>query len=112
MLKGMRKKIRTIWNNRNKILEGVKNSICPTMNVERVAKIRDEVCQKCEHIDREGKSCIAPGTQPCCSLCGCCLSIKQRSLSSACDDHRWNAVLTQEEEDTLNQLNDGSNLQR
>jgi hypothetical protein len=46
-----------------------------------------------------------PGTKPCCKLCGCSLALKTRSLSSACadeDNKRWDAILTEEEDDQLN----------
>lgn len=50
---------------------------------------------------------MVPGTQPCCNVnlggCGCSLSLKIRSLSSACPKNKWLAELTQEEEDLLNQ---------
>jgi len=42
-----------------------------------------------------------PGTQPCCSLCGCNLKWKTRSLSSACDDDRWDALTDEETEDQV-----------
>jgi len=47
---------------------------------------------------------MIPGTQPCCSACGCKLSFKIRSLSSKCahpDGPKWKALLSQEEEDNL-----------
>ena len=43
-----------------------------------------------------------PGTQPCCSECGCSMGFKLRSLSSSCPIDKWKAVLTEEEEDELN----------
>jgi len=70
--------------------------------VEEIANERKRICEACPNIDTEGSSCTIPGTQPCCKLCGCCLHFKQRALSASCDDKRWEAVLTQEEEDTLN----------
>jgi len=69
------KKLEKIWKNRKQIMEGVKNA-----------------------------TCVVPGTQPCCNLCGCSLAFKTRSLSSECPDLRWHALLTEEEEDKLNAL--------
>jgi hypothetical protein len=43
-----------------------------------------------------------PGTQPCCGICGCSLAFLQRSLSSSCEAGKWKAVLTEEEDDLLN----------
>lgn len=95
-------KLQDIWKNKEKILEGLTNSIFKNEFVETVAAQRNEICKSCPHVDNYGETCFLQGTQPCCSLCGCSLSLKQRSLSSACDDKRWDAVLTEEEEDSIN----------
>ena len=42
-----------------------------------------------------------PGTQPCCGECGCSLALKIRSLSSGCPISKWDAMLTDEEENKL-----------
>jgi len=68
-----------------------------------VAEGRLGMCKVCEHLDKKGESCQVPGTNPCCKLCGCSLHLKTRSLSSGCDDKRWYPVLTQREEDILNE---------
>jgi len=93
-----------IWKNKWKILEGFKNSVIKKADIEAVAFERMSICEKCPLLDTEGKSCMIPGTAPCCSACGCKLSYKTRSLSSHCahpDGPRWNAELSQEEEDEL-----------
>jgi hypothetical protein len=49
----------------------------------------------CELVDRIGHSCVMPGTQPCCSDCGCSLALKLRSPDSSCthpDGPKWEAV--------------------
>lgn len=95
-----------IWKNKGKILEGIKNSIFKKEHIEEIAAERLALCKACPHIDLEGDKCEVPGTQPCCSLCGCCLSIKIRSLSSHCPlnfSRRWEAILSEEEEDQLNE---------
>lgn len=59
------------------------------------------ICKICPYIDNNGTKCYVPGTQPCCSKCGCSLSLKLRSLASGCGDEenpKWNAILTEEEE--------------
>lgn len=91
-----------IWKNKNKILEGIKNSIFTSNHIEEIANERNQICQSCPFIDKKGDLCIMPGTQPCCNLCGCSLHLKQRSLSSSCDDKRWDAILSQDEDDNLN----------
>ncbi len=97
-------KLGKIWKNRKQIMEGVKNSIIRDEFVEEVAAQRREICNVCVRKDDEGSSCVVPGTQPCCNLCGCSLSIKLRALSAECPDLRWHAVLTEEEEDKLDLL--------
>jgi len=94
-------KLKTIWNNRKKIAEGMKNNLFKSEHVEEIAAARMKICNACPHLDVEGSSCLAPGTQPCCSKCGCSLKFKVRSLSSACGDEenpQWTALLEQEEE--------------
>lgn len=90
-----------IWKNKGKILEGITNSVFKNEHVEEVAAQRQAICDSCEFIDKTGKSCVVPGTQPCCGACGCSLALKLRSLSSACDKQKWEAVVTQEEEDMI-----------
>lgn len=91
-----------IWKNKGKILEGITNKVFKKEHVEVIANERMEICKKCPNIDLSGKSCTVPGTQPCCSVCGCSLSLKTRSLSSSCDNNFWTAVLSDEEADALN----------
>ena len=90
-----------IWKNKDKIFEGIKNSIFTKQHIEEIADLRMDICKVCPHIDTRGSYCAMPKTQPCCKLCGCNLHLKTRSLSSSCDDNRWYAELTQQEEDAL-----------
>jgi len=85
-------------------MEGVKNAIIRDEFVEQVAAQRMEQCNSCVRKDDDGKSCVMPGTQPCCNLCGCSLAFKTRSLSSDCPDLRWTALITEEDEDKLDTL--------
>lgn len=99
-MKGLKK----IWENRNQILEGIKNNVFKNDDVEAIAAEREAICTACPHIDNTGSSCLVPGTQPCCGKCGCSLKLKLRSLSSACGDEenpRWDSFLTWEEEEEL-----------
>ena len=95
-----------IWKNKNQIYEGIKNSIFKQEHIEEISQECMELCRRCPHIDNTGSKCELPGTAPCCGLCGCKLSLKTRSLSSYCADEsnqRWPAILTEDEEDKLNQ---------
>ena len=98
--------LKEIWKNRKQIAEGIKNSIIRDQFVEEVAEDRMSICLNCPNIDKEGSNCLVPKTQPCCSLCGCSLSLKTRSLSSECPDDHWPALLTEEQEDELDGLAD------
>jgi len=100
--------LKEIFNNRNQILEGIKNNIFKKQHVEQIANIRLSICKMCEHYDESGEGCLIPGTSPCCNKntggCGCSLSIKTRSLSTNCPltSPKWDAMLTENEEDELN----------
>lgn len=96
--------LKTIWNQRMKILEGVKNSIFKKDHIEFIALERMKICEACPLIDKEGSKCMLPGSQPCCSACGCKLSLKTRSMSSECshpDGPKWESMITEEEEEKL-----------
>ena len=102
----MKSTLKKIWKDRNKILEGITNTIIRDEFVEDVAKHRMEVCDACE---LKGNECLVPGTAPCCNECGCSLAFKTRSLSSECPHPlgpKWKALLSEEEEDKLDNLKD------
>jgi hypothetical protein len=106
----LKENIIKIWKSKGQILEGVTNSIFKKEDIEEIAQERMQVCTKCALYDMQGVGCMVPGTSPCCNQnkggCGCSLAFKTRSLSSACphpDGSKWEAELTQEEEDQLNQ---------
>ena len=96
--------LKSVWEHRKQILEGITNAVFKKDYIEKIAAERMEVCNKCEIIDHTGKKCLIPGTQPCCAECGCKLYLKVRSLSSHCehpDGQLWEAILEQDEEDEL-----------
>lgn len=93
-----------IWKNRKQIMEGIKNSVIRDEFVEEIASYRMDICTSCVHKDIEGKECLVSGTQPCCGLCGCSLEFKTRALSADCPDDRWFAVVSEEDEDELDNL--------
>ncbi len=101
------KNIIKIWKNKGQILEGITNSIFKKEDVEEIAQQRMQICNECELLDVQGDGCMVPGTAPCCNEnkggCGCSLSLKTRALSSDCPLGKWEAILTEEEEDKLNE---------
>ena len=102
--------LKQIWEERHKILEGIKNSIIRDEFVEEVAALRIEVCKECSIYDTTGSGCIMPGSQPCCDVnkggCGCSLAFATRSLSKDCPLGKWEALITEDEEDKLDNLKD------
>lgn len=90
-----------IWKEKDKILEGIINNVFKKADVEHIAAERMAICDTCPDIDREGTKCMVPGTGPCCGVCGCSLGLKTRALSAACDNGRWLAVLSQDEQIAL-----------
>jgi hypothetical protein len=102
----MSNSIITIWKNKGAILEGIKNNIFKREDVEQVASNRMKICSDCPLFDIKGTGCMVMGTEPCCDQtkggCGCSLKFKTRSLSSACPKGKWEAEMSEEEEDLLN----------
>ena len=75
------------------IYEGIRNRIFKKEDIEEIAAIRWSICIKCNHLDTIGKNCTLPGTQPCCTLCGCAMQTKTRSLISSCPDGKMGKIL-------------------
>jgi len=100
-----------LWKERNKIAEGIANSVFKKEHVEEIAHQREIICKMCEFYDTKGTHCAIPGTQPCCAACGCSLGFKLRSLSSDCPKGLWQAEVSHaEEEDIKKQISDGDNI--
>jgi hypothetical protein len=93
--------LKTIWENRKQILEGITNSVIRDQTVEDIAQLRYSICYECPS---KGRKCAVKGTAPCCNECGCSLGFKTRSLSSSCPLGKWDAIATEEEEDKLEEL--------
>jgi len=87
--------------NIDKIAEGISNKVFKKKHVEAVFTNRYQVCAKCSLLDMKGKDCLAPGSQPCCSDCGCSLEFKLRSLSSECPKGYWKAYVDEETENKI-----------
>jgi len=90
------------FKNVDKIAEGIKNNMFKKEHIEAIFTDRYQICAKCPLLDLEGTSCLAPGTQPCCSDCGCSLDFKLRSLSSECPKGNWPTVTSEETESLIN----------
>lgn len=95
------KKYLDAFKNADKIADGIVNNIFKKEHIEAVATHRFQICIGCSLFDAKGDDCLAPGTQPCCSDCGCSLKFKVRSLSSECPKGYWEAYTTEEEEEII-----------
>jgi hypothetical protein len=100
----MKTSLKEIWKNRKQIIEGITNTVIKDQFVEHVSQLRMEICNTCPDKDIVGEECVMPGTQPCCSLCGCSLSFKTRALSTACPAKKWASIVSEKKEDELDQL--------
>ena len=97
----MKNLLKLIWKNKSQIMEGIKNAVVRDEFVEDVARLRHDVCDSCPS---KGTDCAVKGTSPCCNECGCSLAFKTRSLSSEGPLGKWSALVTDEEEDKLDEL--------
>lgn len=91
------------WKNKGQILEGFINSVFKREDIEAVAESRIAICNSCPLLDTTGSKCLVPGTQPCCSGCGCSLHMKTRSLSSSCPENKWLALVDEIEEHQIDE---------
>lgn len=98
-----RQQLMEAFKNRRAIWEGLRNNIFKQEHVEAVYESRLDICKDCEFVKEKGTElCAVPGTGPCCPECGCSWSVKLRSLSASCPRGKWDAVLTEQEEQLLN----------
>lgn len=101
------KRLLKIWNEKWRILEGIKNSVYHKPYVEKIAAKRLEICKTnlCGNYNEAGDKdiCYVKG-KPCCGICGCKLGYLTRSLSSSCSLKLqqkyplWDKEMTEEEE--------------
>lgn len=94
-------KLIAAFGNMPSILEGIKNRVFTRDDVEEIAKIRGNICEKCSQFDTIGHSCAVPGTAPCCANCGCILNLKVRSMSASCPEGKWSAFMSEKDEEKL-----------
>lgn len=87
------------------IIEGAWNSIFVKAKIEEIANERGAICNVCSHnsVNKKDQKFVNP--LPHCTLCGCNLHMKTRSLAQVCPDKppRWEAVVDQKQEDEIDQ---------
>lgn len=95
--------------NISQVYEGVKNNIWKDEYIEIVAGDRYDICKGCDQLDLKGGDCAAPGTQPCCSSCGCGLAFKVRALSTSCPLGKWGVIMSEDKEAALKKIQENKN---
>jgi hypothetical protein len=96
--KTLKETIAQVWKDKRLIFQGIRYKLFKNDLVEEVYLERRAACSTCPFRTYKSSECMVPGTQPCCSKCGCSLSLKLRSLSSECPVGKWDAYFTEEQE--------------
>lgn len=93
------------------ILEGAWNSIFVRDSIEKVHEERLKICVDCssnsEKMKERGYKTFRPDLH--CTICGCNLDMKTRCMSCECPDHKWDKVMSEEEEKQLTDKIDKEN---
>lgn len=88
------------------LMEGVKNSVFINQEVEKVAAERIAICRACPLNSKNVKN--IGRLDEYCTDCGCNLHFKTRCLSCSCPKDKWVAILSDKEDEELQQkLKDG-----
>jgi hypothetical protein len=77
--------MKELWNNRNAIVEGIKNTIVENETIELLAAERRAICDSCSSLSTD----CAPLIELCCSECGCSIKFKTRSPGTSCLLGKW-----------------------
>lgn len=89
--------------NFKEIFEGWRNHLIPPEHLRKqiaeVSKERLKICRTCPfHSSKHNTIRLDEH----CTDCGCPLQAKTKCLSCGCDQYYWDAVLTEEEEEEIN----------
>ena len=77
-----------VWENKQKILSRIKNLILKNEFIEDIADTRNTICSDCEYKSTKCAALISS----CCTVCGCSLKFKTRSLEASCPKDKWPAL--------------------
>ena len=95
------------------IYEGWKNKLVPSKllkkQIEEVSQERMDICNRCAFNSENRKlnknySTVRPDVH--CTSCGCTLSAKTACLSCRCPKNFWMEVLSEEQENEINEANE------
>lgn len=88
------------------IIEGWSNHLLPRKElelvIEQTSKERMEICNNCEYVSTKHTS-LRPDVH--CTDCGCTLSAKTKCLSCNCPKNKWTAVISQEQQNIIDDEN-------
>ena len=88
--------------NVGQIYEGWKNKLLPDADmveqIDLVGAERMAICEECPNHSKNHKT-VRPDAH--CVSCGCTLSAKTKCLSCDCPIFKWKAVLTDEQQDLI-----------
>ena len=98
------------------IYEGWKNDLFPAEAmkdvIEQVYQERIAICKSCVAYSTNGDGCAVPFSSPCCNYnvevvpgvkgCGCPLKKKLKCLSCSCPANKWQAVISEKQEQEIN----------
>ena len=88
--------------NFKQIYEGWRNKLFPPEElkeiIETVANYRLAICEECGEHSKFHKSIRLDAH---CTICECTLSAKTRCLSCECPLNKWDAVMTEQQEDEI-----------
>lgn len=99
------------------IIEGWRNDLFPPEKLKEIIQITHEermkICKECSAFSEKAEGCALPGTAPCCNSnvelspgitgCGCPLIKKTKCLSCSCPVNKWEAVISEEDSQKIEQ---------
>jgi len=78
----------SIWQNKTKILNGIKNTLVKQQIIEDIAVSRRAICLSCPDLEADPKAIIKER----CGKCGCAIKFKTRCLECSCPMDKWPAI--------------------
>lgn len=86
------------------LIEGIRNTYFPAKEIReqilQTSKERLEVCNGCEYFSPNANY-TGPRPDVHCMNCGCNLEFKSKCLSCSCPQGKWEALITEAEEQAL-----------
>jgi hypothetical protein len=88
----------------SELYEGWRNNLLPPSRLKELIEVtasdRIDICLQCEKHSKNSKSLRLDAH---CIECGCTLSAKTKCLSCSCPLLKWNAIVTEKEEEFITQ---------